>query len=92
MDLKIQHIQKEIHEIKLGDMFCVLEGNPHCYIVMKDNKTKFYYLKDLDGLGAFCQYGEHNTLESLRQSIMKISQIKLIHYPAKEYRLELVKK
>lgn len=91
MDVTLGEVQNNIGEIELGDVVWLEITNCY-YIVMKDCETKFYYLKAFNGDAAAEQTGEHTTLESLRMRLVFARGSKLIHYPAKEYRLELVKK
>ena len=49
-------------------------------------------MKSFDGDNTLFSYGEHNSLESLREHIVISDRLKFTHYPAEEYRLELVKK
>lgn len=91
MELFVQEVQNHIGEIELGDIFYFPLSNKW-YIVMVDNKKEFYCLRDLNGVGVLDEYDKHNTLESLRQSLMSMLYTRVIHYPAKEYLLQVVKK
>lgn len=89
MDLTLREVKNNIGEIELGDVLCL--GNDKYYLVSADLNTKFYYLKSFDGLLTICY--ESTSLESLRENLInRFITTNFIHYPAKEYRLELVKK
>lgn len=91
MDLLLQEVKNNIGEIELGDV--IYSGKLDAYyIVIYNSDTKSYYLKAFKGYYTIFTYGECDSLESLRDYIVISEGLKFIHYPAKEYRLELVKK
>lgn len=92
MDLTLREVQNNIGEIELGDVFYCGKNNEY-YIVIMGWWKKTYYLQKLNGDNEMFSYGQYYSLESLRQVILKYdNSLKFVHYPAKEYRLELVKK
>ena len=94
MDLTLREVENNIGEIELGDVFYCEKFNGY-YIVVRDWTRESYYLQKFNGENYIFyngEYGEYGSLESLRQGIVVNDSFKFIHYPAKEYRLELVKK
>lgn len=91
MDLISKDVQNEISDIELGDVIYCGKLDEY-YIVIYDYGEELYYLKSFDGDNTLFSYGEHDSLESLRGHIVISDGLKFTHYPAKEYRLELVRK
>ena len=92
MDLILKDVQNEIGEIELGDVIYCGRFDDY-YIVLRGYMGESYYLQKFNGNNKLFATDEYDSLESLRQAILTNNKLmKLIHYPAKEYRLELVKK
>lgn len=91
MDLLLGEVKNNIGEIESGDVIYCGKFNGY-YIVVRDWTRESYYLQKFNGENHIFSNGEYNSLESLRQGIIINDSFKFIHYPAKEYRLELVKK
>lgn len=91
MDSLLGEVKNDIGKIELGDVIYCGKLDDY-YIVIYDWGEESYYLKSFNGDATMFSYGECDSLESLREYIVISDGLKFVHYPAKEYRLELVKK
>lgn len=91
MDLTLREVKNDIGEIEVGDVIYCEEFDGY-YTVVKSWTGKSYYLQKFNGEKVVFSYTEFDSLESLRKAIVVNDSFKFIHYPAKEYCLELVKK